>query len=221
MRHARLLINPIIWIGLMCGPLLVDEWQLSELSQRFSYGILAMSLAFVWGQAGLLCFGQAIFFGVGAYAMALITKGMVPGIAANTLIGLFAAIVIPALFAYVSGLLLFRGRALSGAYFAIVTLSAAAIVELAASHTAFIGGFNGLMNIPPLRFGGTEVFDAVPVYYIMLAATGVAYAVLLFIERSAAGTVLRAIRDDEVRTAYFGYDVSSHKTFAFALSAAV
>ena len=48
-------------------------------AQLVSYGIFAMSLSFVWGQAGLLCFGQAIFFGMGAYAMAVLTKGHDPG----------------------------------------------------------------------------------------------------------------------------------------------
>src|SRR5438105_280521 len=153
MRHARLLINPIIWIGLICGPLLVDEWQLSELSQRFSYGIFAMSLAFVWGQTGLLCFGHAIFFGVGAYAMALITKGLTPGVGDSTVTGLLAATLLPGLVALIAGTLVFRGRGLSGAYFAIVTLAAAVIAERAASHWSVIGGFNGLLDVPPLRYG--------------------------------------------------------------------
>src|SRR2546427_5216028 len=113
-----------------------------------------MSLAFLWGQTGLLCFGQAIFFGVGAYVMALITKGMVSGVGDSTVIGLLAATLLAALVALAAGLLVFRGRGLSGAYFAIVTLAAAVIAERAASHSRFIGGFNGLLHVPPLRYGG-------------------------------------------------------------------
>ena len=69
----------------------VSEWRISQLAQITSYGIFAMSLAFVWGQTGLLCFGHAIFFGVGAYAMALITKGLTPGVGDSTVTGLLAA----------------------------------------------------------------------------------------------------------------------------------
>src|SRR5438093_9631776 len=111
-----------------------------------------MSLAFLWGQTGLLCFGHAIFLGVGAYAMALITKGLLPGVGDSTVTGLLAATLLPGLVALIAGTLVFRGRSLSGAYFAIVTLAAAAIAERAASHWSLIGGFNGLPDVPPLAY---------------------------------------------------------------------
>ncbi len=99
------------------------------------------------------------------------------------------------------------------------------IVERAASHWDFIGGFNGLLDVPPLRvsLGGQtkEVLDTLPVYYTLLAAAAVVYGVLLWLERSPLGTALRAIRDDERRTAYFGFDVALYKTLSFALSAAM
>src|SRR5438552_10996694 len=81
MRPPRVGIHltVIVWLLLAACPLLLSEWRLSQLAQITSYGIFAMSLAFLWGQTGLLCFGQAIFFGVGAYAMGLITKGLLPG----------------------------------------------------------------------------------------------------------------------------------------------
>jgi urea transport system permease protein len=190
-----------------------------------SYGIFAMSLAFIWGQVGLLCFGQAIFFGVGAYAMSVITKGMLPALPANTLFGLIAASALAALLAWIAGELMFRGRGLAGAYFAIVTLAAAVIVERLASHWDFIGGFNGLLDVPPLRLvwnGATvDLLDALPVYYGMLAAAVAIYLLLLAIERSGTGTVLRAIRDGEARTMYFGLDVARYKIASFALAGAV
>jgi urea transport system permease protein len=222
-RGARVAANMVAWALLLLAPLLADEWQLAQLSQLISYGIFAMSLAFVWGQVGLLCFGQAIFFGMGAYAMAVVTKGMLPGLPDGTAMGLAAAIVLPSTIAWIAGVLLFRGRGLSGAYFAIVTLSAAAIVELSASHWEFIGGFNGLMNVPPLRLHldgrSIELFGARPDYYVMLAAAGLVYAGLIGLERAPLGTVLRAIRDNEHRTAHFGYNVSIYKAFAFTVSA--
>src|SRR2546430_10352322 len=133
-------LTVVVWLLLAACPLLVSEWRLSQLAQITSYGIFAMSLAFLWGQTGLLFFGQAIFFGVGAYVMALITKGMVSGVGDSTVIGLLAATLLAALVALAAGLLVFRGRGLSGAYFAIVTLAAAVIAERAASHSRLIGG---------------------------------------------------------------------------------
>ncbi len=224
LARAGIAVTAAVWLLLAACPLAVSEWRLSQLAQIMSYGIFAMSLAFVWGQTGLLCFGQAIFFGVGAYVMALITKGLMPGIGNGTVTGLLAATLLPGLVALIGGMLMFHGRGLSGAYFAIVTLSAAVIAERAASHWSFIGGFNGLLDVPPLRYGlgrsQVELLAAVPVYYVMLGAAGVVYGLLVWLERSPVGTVLRAVRDNEQRTAHFGFDVSVYKSFSFALSGA-
>ena len=214
-----------VWLLLAACPLTVSEWRISQLSQITSYGIFAMSLAFLWGQTGLLCFGHAIFFGVGAYAMALITKGLLPGVGDSTVTGLLAATLLPGLVALIAGTLVFRGRSLSGAYFAIVTLAAAAIAERAASHWSLIGGFNGLLDVPPLRYGvganRVELLAPVPVYYVVLGAAGAMYGLLLWLERSPLGTALRAVRDNEQRTSYFGFDVSVYKTLSLALSGGV
>src|SRR2546430_17091707 len=93
MRPPRVGIHltVVVWLLLAACPLLVGEWRLSQLAQITSYGIFAMSLAFLWGQTGLLCFGHAIFFGTGAYVMGLITKGMLPGVGDATGTGLLAA----------------------------------------------------------------------------------------------------------------------------------
>src|SRR5438034_10315229 len=89
MRPPRVGIHltVVVWLLLAACPLLLSEWRLSQLAQITSYGIFAMSLAFLWGQTGLLCFGQAIFFGVGAYVIALTTNRTVTGAAASTGIG--------------------------------------------------------------------------------------------------------------------------------------
>jgi len=221
-RHALIVA---VWLLLALLPSVLSEWKVMQLSQLVSYGIFAMSLAFVWGQAGLLCFGQAIFFGIGAYTMAVLTKGMIPGVASGSGFGLVAAALLPGLAGLLAGLLMFRGRGLSGAYFAIVTLAAAVIAERAASHSSFLGGFNGLMNVPPLTYTlrgeSVELLDAVPVYYALLGAAALVYGLLLWTERSPLGTILRAVRDNETRTGSFGFDVSLYKTFSLALSASV
>jgi urea transport system permease protein len=104
----------------------------------------------------------------------------------------------------------------SGAYFAIVTLSAAVVAERLAGHWRLIGGFNGLLNVPPLRLGAgpeaLELFAPLPTYYVMLAVAALVYLGLLWLERAPLGSVLCAVR---------GYDVFAYKRFAFTVSAAV
>ncbi len=223
--RARVALTCAVWAVLLAGPLWLSEWRLTQLGQLMCYGILAMSLAFVWGQVGLLCFGHAIFFGVGAYSMALLTKGMVTGLPSASWTGLGAAVLLPGVFAWVAGQLMFRGRGLSGAYFAIVTLAAAAIAERIASHWGYIGGFNGLMDVPPLRasfFGAArDIVDPFAVYYLLLGAAAGVFVLCLWLERAPLGTALRAIRDDPERTQYLGFDLAMLKTTAFAISGAI
>jgi len=227
MRGARLpvALSLAVLLAFVLLPLVVERWYLGSLAQLITYGIFAMSLAFVWGQVGLLCFGQAIFFGTGAYAMAVVTKGMLAPVPDATPVGLLFAILLPAALANLLGQFLFRGRGVSGAYFAIVTLSAAVIVERLASHWRFIGGFNGLLNVPPLRIGwgegAVELFDPLPTYYAMLGVAVLVFGLLLWLERSPLGSVLRSIRDHEARTATFGYDVARYKRFAFTVAGGV
>jgi len=189
------------------------------------YGIFAMSLSFIWGQGGLLCFGQSLFFGIGAYAMALTTKGMIPGVPAMTLTGLLLAMILPALAAGLLGLALFKGRGLLGAYFGIVTLSTAVIAERLATNWSYIGGFNGLLDIPPMRLGwGSwqfELYDPLPFFLVVLVAAIVVFVMLLRLEQSAFGTVLRGIRDNETRAAFLGFETAEYKAVAFAISGAV
>lgn len=226
---ARLQAVPALAVGvvLLLLPIGLGGYETGQLAQYFTYGIFAMSLALVWGQGGLLCFGQAVFFGVGAYAMSVTTLDMLPGIGAygSTWLGLVGAIALPALFANLLGRFLFYGRGLQGAYFGIVTLAIAVIAERAAVSWKWIGGLNGLMNVPPLNLGptgdGYEIWDALPVYYVTLATATLVYAGLQALIGSRYGTVIRAVRDAEERTGYFGYDTAGVKLTVFTLGAAL
>lgn len=220
---------PAIVVGgaLIVAPLALGDYQTGQLAQFFTYGIFAMSLALVWGLGGLLCFGQAVFFGVGAYAMSVVTLDMLPGLGdwGSSWLGLLAAIALPALLANLLGRFLFYGRGLHGAYFGIVTLAIAVIAERIAVNWNWIGGLNGLINVPPLNLGltgdGHEIWAALPVYYLTLAVAVLVYAGLQALIGSRYGTVIRAVRDAEVRTAFFGYDTAGVKLSVFTLGAAV
>ena len=215
----------VAWLGLALLPALLDEWGVSQVAQYFTYGIFAMSLAFIWGQAGLLCFGQAIFFGIGAYLMTLTSMDMLPGLPASQAMGLVLAILGPALAANVMARLLLGGRGLRGAYLAIVTLCASVIVEITAQHWRYIGGFNGLFGVPPLTLPWRQGLEAhlnpLETYYLVLAVALVVFLLLTALVRSPFGTVLAAIRGDEERTRFLGYNTARYKIFAFTVSGAV
>jgi branched-chain amino acid transport system permease protein/urea transport system permease protein len=213
----------LCWVGVGVAPLLLDGWGISQVAQYMTYGIFAMSLSFVWGQAGILCFGQAIFFGIGAYLMALTMLDKIPHVAGYQSAGIALAIVVPAAVGHVFGRILFGGRGLSGAFFAIVTLCAAVIAEVVAQHWRYIGGFNGLFGVPPLRFPGENgaYLDPLQTYFLVALISFGVFVLLAFLIRSPFGTILTAIRGDENRTAQFGYDTARFKVLAFTISAAI
>ena len=217
-------LTALVWAALLLAPLALDDWRMSQFAQLLTYGIFALSLAFIWGQAGILCFGQAIFFGIGAYVMALVTLGRFPMLGDSQWTGMLLASAAAGLAATLLGIFLFGGRGLSGAHFAIVTLCASVIAEVAARRWDFIGGFNGLLGVPPLLwpFERSDIYlSSTETYFLVLGLAGLCYLLLLWLARSAYGTLLSAIRSNEYRTRFFGYDVLSAKLFAFTVSGGV
>jgi urea ABC transporter permease protein UrtC len=207
-------------------PWLVPAWQLSEFARWFAYMLFAASLAWVWGHCGMLSLGQAVFFGIGAYAMSVVTLGRLPwppGLQ-SFWVGLAAAVALSAAIAWLLGRLFFAGGGISGAFFGIVTLAVAFIVERIAINWDWLGGLNGLMNVPAIRpalNGGAELLDERAVYAVMLAVLALAVGMLMAIVRSPWGRVLLAIRNHELRAQSLGIDLAREKTRAFALGAAL
>ena len=218
----------LVALGLLL-PLVLPTWQLADFARYFCYMLLAASLAWVWGHCGLLCLGQGVFFGIGAYAMSVVTLGKVPGVALLPEVlafwlGLGAGVVLAALAAALLGALLFSASGLAGAFFGIVTLAVAFIAERIAINWDWLGGLNGLMGVPSLRPGvpgNEELTDERAVYYLLLAVLALAVALLMRVVRSRRGRALLAIRNHEVRAQALGIDVAREKTRAFALGGAV
>lgn len=225
--YRTTILTALVWLGFALLPLFIETYYVGQLSLFIVYGIFAMSLALIWGQIGLICFGQAVFFGIGAYTMAIITKGMVPGLEGFTSSygGLVVAAVLAAMFANVLGRFLFYGKGVAGANFAIVTLAISIIAERLAVNWDFIGGFNGLSYIPPIDLGlagaSFNLLDRIRFYYFVFAMAIAIYFALSVLTRSTYGSVLRAIRDSEERTTFFGYDTVSYKLSMFTLSAGI
>ncbi len=222
-RQKQDLVRPVVLGLLIIFPLIGDDYLIVQLTQFVIYGIFAMGLSLVWGYAGILCFGHAVFFGLGAYIMALATKNMIPGIAGfmtASVMAISLSVVVVAFFATILGYFLFYGR-LSGPYLGIVTLAIAVIAERIAVKWYYIGGFNGLINVPPLSIAGWEIIDQNALYYVIVAIGFGAYLFCDRIVRSPFGTILAAVRSNEARAEFFGYNIARYKIVIFAIGAAV
>lgn len=211
-----------LWAVLFFLPLLLDAFALAQFAIYFSYGLLAMSLALVWGQAGLLCLGQAIFFGLGAYSMSLISLDMIPWIERWQMgFGFLLAILLPMLAAYLIAILLFNGSRLDGAFLGLVTLALAVVAERLFEHWRYAGGANGLFGIPSLTWHNDEPLSERHLYYLGLAVACSVALALYWLTRSPFGLLLKAIRDNEARTNHLGVNTIRIKTLTFVLAAAI
>ena len=198
-------------------PLALPSYALADFAIYFTYGIFAVSLGFLWGYVGLLSLGHAVYFGLGAYAMSAVTLGMTP-LPAWTTLGLLAAVIVPGLAAFILGSFFFAAKGLKGAFFGIVTLALAFIFERLAINSTWLGGMNGLMNVPPAKAFGVELYDPLPLYIALLAVLITVIAGLEWIKATRFGLALAALRENELRAAALGHDVQRLKVHAFTLS---
>ena len=117
----------LVFIVLAVLPLLISGYTIYILPQYLLYGVLAMSLSLLWGFAGILSFGQAAFFALGAYVIGLAEQAH-PGLVNPTYLALVASLLVGALVAAFTGYFLFSAG-VRDIYFVLVTLALSIIVE--------------------------------------------------------------------------------------------
>jgi branched-chain amino acid transport system permease protein len=204
-------------------PLAASTYTLTLLA---CYAMLALSLAFVWGYAGILCFGQAAFFGLGAYAFAIAAINF-----NSPWLAFFASLIVPTIVAMALGAMMFYGR-LSDVYMAVVTLVFTLILfkfmnttagEAYVIGRARLGGYNGIPGFPTLTlpWNAGEYIYGDRLYYFAAVLFALVYVALRLILRSHFGRTLIGIRENELRAELMGYDVRLLKTAAFAIGGAI
>lgn len=203
-----------------------DIFILLQLTLFMAYGILAMSLGWVWGYGGIFSFGQAAFYGLGGYTYAVVSINMGGSTAA-----LVAGVGLPAACALFLGYFMFYGR-ISTVYVAVITLVVSLIFYKFLGHTAgyeytigtaHLGGFNGMPALPPINLPGDPAKFVYP--EDMFLITGVClllvYAGLRLLMRSRFGRAVAAVRENELRAELLGYDTRFYKTATFGIGGAV
>jgi branched-chain amino acid transport system permease protein len=191
-------------------PLVADAYRMKVAIEVLSFALAAFGLNFLIGTGGIVSFGHAAYFGLGAYGAGLLAAKIgVPMLPALALAPLIAALG-GALFGY------FVVR-LSGIYLAMLTLAFAEITHAVAFQwTDVTGGDNGVVGVwPPHWAAGREVY-----YYMCLALCGSAIFLLGRAIGAPFGYTLRAARDARLRADAIGIDVRTHRWIAFIVSAA-
>jgi branched-chain amino acid transport system permease protein len=212
-------VNPLVRVIpvllLLAVPLVTGRFYQYLLTQIFIASLVAVAFNLLLGTTGLLSFGQAAFYGVGAYTVGLLaTKAGVSTLPALLLAPVFAAAV--------AALIGFFCVRLSGVHFAMLTLAFGQLVfTIAFKWYGFTGGDNGIQGIPvrPLP-GGIEIGSTQAMYYFALAVVCLSVEILRRIRSSPFGSTLKAIRENAQRAAYLGVNVKLYQWTAFVIAGA-
>ncbi len=177
------------------------------------FGAIAMSLDLLIGYTGLVSFGHAAFYGLGAYATAILLERGVLSVWAC----LAGAFVVVSLYAAIVS---YFATARRGIYFALLTLVFAEVVYTFFRYTQTFGGSDGIQGLPDaVLWRGVPIDTPERKYYLVLVYLAVAYAVCRVVVTSHFGHVLVAIRENEDRARFLGYSVQRYKMAACMISA--
>lgn len=201
-------------------PLVGDIFYLQLFAKIMVLSVFAMSLDLLVGFTGLVSLGHAAFFGLGAYALMLLSPQYE---AASLWLSVPAAIAVAAIGALIIGALVLRT---SGVYFIMVTLAFAQMLYYFAIKSKALGGSDGayIYLKPDAAILGWRPFDLgnrVHFYYVALAVMVATYALLRTVLRSLFGHVILGIRANEQRMRALGYPVFRYKLAAFVLAGAL
>ncbi len=178
------------------------------------FAIAAMALNILVGHTGLVSFGHGAFFGMGAYAAVLAQRHFAPG---QFVLPVLFALAFVGVVAALAGLLILRRR---GVYFSLLTLALTAVMYTVSFRwTELTGGENGIGGVVRPNYGLLDL-NSPWTFYGLVALLGFAVVALLRRFHDApVGSVLVAIRENETRAQFVGYDTDRYKLIAFTVSA--
>jgi branched-chain amino acid transport system permease protein len=201
-------------VALLCVvPFLTSNYYTLLVGSAIIFAVFAISLDLAWGYAGILSLGHSVFFGIGAYTYSIFSINNESSL--GMLLGIVLGVLFSALLAFAVSWFIFYIKS-SPFYIGVVTLALALIFEqLALTLREFTGGQNGLTGVPGFSFSGSTL------YYFLL---GLFIAVLILTYKfinSDLGKLIVAVRDNEERLQFMGYNTPLIRTFVLVISASI
>ncbi|WP_294374095.1 urea ABC transporter permease subunit UrtC [uncultured Clostridium sp.] len=239
---GKTILATLIFLFLATAPLYMSSFRTNLLGKYMCFALIVIGIDMIWGYTGILSLGHGVYFGLGAYCMAMHLKleasnGALPdfmgwsGITElpvfwapfkSTAVSLILVVLIPVLLAAVIGYLTFINR-IKGVYFSILSQAlSAALATLLIGMQEYFGGSNGLTNFTSI-FGksvNSPMTKLVLFYVTFLFLLG-AFIICSILVNRRVGKVLIAIRDSENRARFTGYNPAVYKVFVYCLSAAL
>lgn len=229
----------LVLLALILAPFYLGSYQLALLGRVLALGIAALGVSVVWGRTGILSLGQGLFFGLGGYALAMhlklaaTPKGELPDFMVyngvdklpwfwapfhSAPFALLMVLALPALAAYLIGWLMFRRR-ITGVFVSIITQALVlAFVTWLNGSQGLTSGTNGITDFQTflginLRADGFSR----GLYWVTLLALALSFAGTAWVLTRPFGALLTAVRDNENRTRFLGFNPAALKIAAFVL----
>jgi branched-chain amino acid transport system permease protein len=213
---SKVLFVALVFAMLAAYPFVAGKFGIDWVTKTMVLAIFALSLQLLVGGVGLVCFGQAAFFGIGAYAAVLLSPA--DG-AASVLWLLPAAVSAAAAYALVVGALSLRTQ---GVYFIMVTLAFAQMAYYVVHDTPLGGGTDGIyLNSKPALGNLVELDKPIVLYGFTLLSLAGVFVFLALLSRSRFGRALAGIRVNEQRMRATGFSTYPYKLVAFTLSGGI
>ncbi len=231
-----------IFIFLLTAPLYMSSFRVSMFGKYMCFALIALGIDMIWGYTGILSLGHGVYFGIGAYCMAMYLKleasgGALPDFMAwsavdklpllwypfkNPLFAVMMVVAAPVILAAAVGLLTFLNK-IRGVYFCILSQALAyALATFMIGRQEYFGGSNGLTGFSTiLGMNLNSPAIKLVLFYCTLAVLVTGYALCNFVVKRRVGKVLIAIRDAENRASFTGYSTAYYKVFVYCMSAAL
>jgi branched-chain amino acid transport system permease protein len=216
-HHVQKLVFIGIAILLVIYPVVLPRFYSALAIEILIMSLFALSFNLMFGYAGMLSFGQAMFFGVGAYTAGLFLKY----ISGSLALAMFACLIASFLAAILIGLVCVR---FTRTYFIMLTVAFSELVyAIGHKWVSLTGGDDGLVGIPIPKYAiahlpTIDLENIQTYYYFTLIVVAVAALILRIIVNSRFGHVLRAIRDNRERAEFLGLNVRRHLLLCFAIA---
>ncbi|MFT4271877.1 MAG: branched-chain amino acid ABC transporter permease [Pantoea sp.] len=225
-RVQIIVVALVVMLGALWLSGTLELYTLLSVTVFLVMGLLSLSLAFIWGYGGILCFGQAAFFGLGAYTYAICAINW-----GDSTWAVVLAVLLPTLFSLLLGYVIFYGG-VSDVYLGAITLAVSLVLFNWVNSTAgseyhigqaLLGGFNGIPSVPTLNmpFQPDAILSPEAIFMVTAGCLALCYVLLKFTLLSRFGKTVVAIRENEQRAGLLGYNVPAHKLATFAIGAAI
>ena len=219
-KNAGFFFKLLLLVIFVSSPIVFPGFKTVDLAMKIIlFSVLVASFDILLGYTGILSFGHGMFFGVGAYSVAMLMGRYGDPSYLNMFLGIIIALVITSVLAIFISFLSLRVKAI---FFAMITLAIADLaIVLATKLSGFTGGEDGIsISMPGIfavsfnggRFLGIEVTGRLMTYYLLFFTSLVLFAAMLRFIQSPLGRVLQAIRDNTQRAEALGY-----KTFIYQM----